>query len=187
MKRTGLFALMISLLFLGGCAVADTGMEEFKAWQEALRTAETVSFTAAVTADFGDKTFDYAAVLSYADGTAMVELQEPEILRGVMLRTADGGMTLAYDGASLELGDLDGLSPASALPLVLEALQSGRVLDAARVSEDGVDCRVFTLASAPGELRVWLLRDGLVPTRAELSEKGRVTLICDIADWATFS
>ena len=185
MKRSGLIALMTGLLLLAGCTAGDTAENDFGSWQETLRTAQRVDFEAAVTADFGDKTFAYRAALHYADGEAQLCLTEPAILAGVTLQSADGGVTLAYDGAALELGDLtgNGLSPAAALPAVLDALQNGRLLSLARTREEGAEYLMLSLAARAGELTVWLERESLTPVRAELAEAGRVALVCDISQW----
>jgi outer membrane lipoprotein-sorting protein len=183
--RTKLFALMMALLLLTGCAAGKAAEESFTTWRSAIAEAARISCTAAVTADLGDSIRRYEARLAWSDGLAEVELLSPEILAGVRLRSTDGGVTLEYDGASLELGSLPdtGLSPAAALPALLQALLSGRVLESRAERDEELSYDVLTLSSDAGEITVWLAGEPYVPIRAELTEGGKRRVSCEISDW----
>jgi outer membrane lipoprotein-sorting protein len=156
--RTRLFALMMALLLLSGCAAGKAAEESFTSWRGTLVSAARISFTAAVAADLGESLQSYDAKLVRSDGVTEMELLAPEILAGVRLRSADGGVTLEYDGASLELGRLPdtGLSPAAALPALVQALLEGRILETRAERNKELSCDVITLSSDAGEITVWL-------------------------------
>jgi outer membrane lipoprotein-sorting protein len=183
--RTKLFALTMALLLLTGCAAGKAAEESFTSWRGSLTDAARISCTAAVTADLGESVRRYDAKLVWSDGAAEVELLSPETLAGIRLRSADGGVTLEYDGASLELGKLPdtGLSPAAALPAFLQALLTGRVLES-RTERDGeLSYDVLTLSNDAGEFTVWLAGEPYVPVRAEMTEGGKRRVSCEISDW----
>jgi outer membrane lipoprotein-sorting protein len=176
---------MTALLLLTGCAGGRAGEYKFRDWQAGLENMASVSFSAEITADYGEKVFQYDAGLHWSDGTAAVEILSPESIAGIKLHTSDDGATLEYDGASLELGSLNGtgLSPATALPLILRTLKGGRLLDSRSEREGETRYEVYTLAAEGGELTVWFRADSFTPAAAELSEGGQSKISCRISDW----
>jgi outer membrane lipoprotein-sorting protein len=186
MRRTGLFALMITLLLLTGCSAGEGWEARFEDWRTGLADAPLVSFTADITANTGEETLRYSASLTRKEGISEVEILSPDILAGVKLRSGDGGVTLEYDGASLELGSCtkEGLSPAGAMPAVMDALCAGRVTECGREREgDRRFLRVTLASSDEGELTVWIEEGTGLPVGAELASGGRVAIRCEIRDW----
>lgn len=127
MKRTALFALMISLL-LSGCAAAAEDEDTIARWQEGWRQSE-MAFSAAVMTQTENSSCSYEADCRYAAGETQVTLTAPENIAGVRFRTDGEGSALAYDGAELLLGEPDSdLTPAMAVPLMMEAMTEGYLL-----------------------------------------------------------
>ncbi|MBR4098667.1 MAG: hypothetical protein IKK44_01605 [Clostridium sp.] len=125
MKRTALFALMISLL-LGGCARGAEDEALIRQRQESWRDGE-IAFSVSVMSQTETTAFSYRADCLYAAGETQVTLTAPETVAGITARIASGQTALEYDGIQLETGPLnsDGLSPMDALPAFFEAMESG--------------------------------------------------------------
>ena len=95
--------------------------------------------TAEITADYGQRVYEFTLDLQYTKGgETVLTVTAPEDIAGVTARLKDGAATLEYDGASLETGELDGqgLSPVSALPALLNAVQTGFIAEVGREDLD---------------------------------------------------
>lgn len=187
MRRRFVSVLMIPLLLLAGCGAREAGAEKrFEAFREAAVRAQSITATAALTADYGGTAQEYVLALE-SDGTEVaVEVVEPELIAGVRATARWGETTLSYDGVMLAAGPLDeeGITPVSALPAVLRAMTSGYEelvwregdLIAARlyVGEDSV-------------CTVWIGESDLTPTAAEIASGGRTVVACRFTDWTMIS
>ena len=84
------------------------------------------SFTARaqVTADYGERVYQYELAMSGDLTQGSLEVLSPENIAGAGFSWAEGGGSMSYEGVSLETGALseDGLSPADAMPMILETL-----------------------------------------------------------------
>ena len=127
MKRTVLFALMISLL-LCGCAAREEDEDALRRQQDSWRQSE-IEFAASVMTQTEETAYSYEAACRYAAGETQVTLTAPENIAGVRFRTDGEQSALAYDGAELLLGEPDSdLPPAMAVPLMMEAMTDGYLL-----------------------------------------------------------
>ena len=111
MKRTILFALMIPLLLTGCGARRDA--ENWKAFAEAVETAERVSFHAEITALWEDTSVSFGADIAREGGETHIALTAPETVSGISVRVKDGETTVEFDGVilSLDAGRGETLSP----------------------------------------------------------------------------
>jgi len=181
MKKLCLPLLLSFCLLLSGCG----GKEYEKAQQElsqSLSAAETLSFTANVRAEYENKTARFT--LSYQeDGQGgRVTVLAPQLIAGVSARVEPGSTSLEYDGVMLGTGDLDdfGLSPMSALPMLVQAMRSG-ALDSGW--QEG-EFTVLQLQSTDQlSCTVWFEPYTMTPCQAELISDGRVKLFAEISDW----
>ena len=117
------------------------------------------------------------------DGLQRVTILSPERISGISASVKLGRTALEYDGLILDTGDLDsyGLSPMSALPLLVEALRHGHA--DAFWTEEGMDA-VELLFDDHARANVWFDGEGL-PCRAELISDDVVVVNCDIKNWTT--
>ena len=184
MRRVRLGALMIALsALLASCAPS---MSAARARAAELRTefnaAERITALADITADCGDKVYDFTVEYSDCGGEGTAVILKPDIVAGVTARVSDGGAVIEYDGISVEIGPLtrDGLSPAAALPLMLEQWKSGYVTDCTAEKLDGADAlAVTTTVSSEVTLRTWFDAESGEALYAELSENGRTVVFCE--------
>lgn len=181
MKKLCLSLTLCLCLLMSGCG----GREFAKArddMAQRLAEAECLSFTANLRAEYEQKTARFT--LSYyedADG-GKVTVLAPQLIAGVTARIQPGSTSLEYDGVCLGTGELDdfGLSPMSALPMLVQALKDGGMNSG--WTESG--STVLELQSTD-ELRctVWFDAATMVPRQAELSSDGRVKVFAEISDW----
>ena len=162
MKKFCLSLTLCLCLFMSGC-----GAREFARARdtvaERLAGAECLSFTANLRAEYEHKTARFT--LSYyedSDG-GKVTVLAPQLIAGVTARIEPGSTSLEYDGVCLGTGELDdfGLSPMSALPMLMLELQSC----------DELVCTV------------WFDGETMTPRQAELASDGRVKVFLEISDW----
>lgn len=137
MGRFRALPLTISLLFLAACAGrgGQTGEELALAIQEEYRQFTAVTCQVALTAEYGERSFECVVDAAWDRETgATLTLVEPEIAQGVTARIAQGETSLVYDGFSLETGPLtgDGLSPLEAIPALWARVTRGYIAAADR-------------------------------------------------------
>ena len=181
MKKFCLSLTLCLCLFMSGC-----GAREFVRARdtvaERLAGAECLSFTANLRAEYEHKTARFT--LSYyedSDG-GKVTVLAPQLIAGVSARIEPGSTSLEYDGVCLGTGELDdfGLSPMSALPMLVQALKDGDMN--AGWSEGG--CTVLELQSTDELVcTVWFAPEDMTPRQAELRSDGRVKVFAEISDW----
>ena len=149
---------------------------------ERLAGAECLSFTANLRAEYEHKTARFT--LSYyedSDG-GKVTVLAPQLIAGVTARIEPGSTSLEYDGVCLGTGELDdfGLSPMSALPMLVQALREGGMNTG--WSEGGFT--VLELQSCDELVcTVWFDGETMTPRQAELASDGRVKVFVEISDW----
>ncbi len=180
MKKTlALFPLLFCLLL---CGCGNAALERYEEFSARLLERDTLSFTALLTAAYPDRTAQFSLRYSLEDGVQRVSILAPEKISGISARVERGKTALEYDGVILDTGDLDdyGLSPMSALPLLVDALGHGHA--DAFWTEDGMD-GVELLYDDHTRALVWFDGSG-VPCRAELQCDGVVTVSCEINNWS---
>ena len=176
MKRTALFALMISLL-LGGCAAGAEDEDAIRRWQESIENSE-IAFDAAVMTQTEETAFSYEARCEYANGETAVALTAPENIAGVRFHTDEEESTLSYDGAELMLGEPDSdLPPAMAAPVMMEALADGYLRRTWREQ----DYLVAELEEEDYTVTVWLQNGS--PLCVQIAREGYTAAQLQIAQW----
>lgn len=182
--RKGLVSvLMIPLLLFPGCGERKAALEEdFSSFRQSVTVAEKISATAELTADYGGTAQDYTLSLTCDGRETAVEILQPELLAGVRATAARGQTSVSYDGVMLGTGPLDeeGLTPASALPVILDAMASGYV--ELLWAEGGyLTARLYTGENSVCTL--WLNEQTLTPASAEIASDGRTVIRCSFSNW----
>ena len=190
MRKLMSCVLMMTLL-LSGCKAGGSG-EESPENLAALIRGEYLNLTAwtatvSVTADYGQRVYDFVLDVSWEkDGETVLTVVEPELIAGITARLKEDGAYLEYDGASLETGELDGqgLSPVSALPALLNAVQTGFIAEVGREDLDEtatlrICCRDPEQAPGAGvETAVWFDLDTHGLVQGEISVDGARVILC---------
>ena len=194
-KSKKFFAPMIlSLLLLPSCG----RMEEQNRAEELALTIrgeylalENLTAQASITADYGERVYDFALTAAVNGEETVLTLTEPEWAAGLTARIAGEEGTLEYDGLILETGLLDGedLSPMSALPQLLEAARSGYMAECAL--EEGEQKTLLRVRCAdpdqpPGEgteTTLWFDADTHALAVGEISVDGLRVIRCTISEF----
>ncbi len=131
MKRV--FLIMFCILFLCGCN-DGTVMDEALALRGAILQAETCSFTAVVTADYGDQIYSFTLdCVCDKQGDVTFTVKAPESIAGITGKiTADGG-NLTFDDQVLAIPMLtdDQITPVSAPWILMRTLRGGYITSCA--------------------------------------------------------
>ncbi len=166
--------LSLLLIFLVGCAGPDPAMEAALDLRTRCLSAEGVTFTADIRADYITQIEEFSLECQgTADGTLSFRVLEPEEIADIRgtVRGAEG--TVEFDGTVLAFPLMaEGrLSPLSGPWVVLKAIRSGCILAAGREGEllhltidDSYDDNALTVD-------IWL-EDGR-PEEAEIAWEGR--------------
>lgn len=193
-RRTGLCALMMSLpLFLCACGALNGGgdgeegkKDSAQLLQEEYQGLDGCDLTAKVRCDWDGEVEDYTLRCSWnADGVSTVEVLEPVLLQGVQAEFDREKLTLTYDGVSLPAGTLseEELSPAQCLPMLMDAICDGYILEKGAEEIDGQMCArlLFDVTGGQGNKihdTIWFGADH-VPIRAEVEVDGAVIFMVE--------
>ena len=153
-------------------------------FRTALLQSGGCSFTAAITADYGESAASFTLDCVFSPETgASVTVTEPESIAGIQAQVKDTAASVSYDGMQLGLGSLanGNLAPLAA-PYVLGQCWAGEYIDATG-TEDGLLRTTYRMGYEEKELVVdtWFSQEPFTPVRAELSYEGRMVLRADIS------
>ncbi|MBR0207265.1 MAG: hypothetical protein IJQ43_00030 [Oscillospiraceae bacterium] len=179
MKKLFVPLLLVLSLLLGGCT--NKNEARFRVFSEELRARSDVDLTAAVRAEYDDRSCSFTLRCTEDGEGCTVEVLEPELIRGVRARVSADGTRLLYDSVSVDTGGDGGssLSPMGALPLLLRALREG-ALDSAW-KEEG--CPAVRLVPEDGVGVTVLFDADMTPTYAEIDRGGKTFLFVDVTDF----
>lgn len=141
------------------------------------------SFTADVTADYGDRVYSFTLSSRTQDGQTRLEVLEPESIAGIAATVSEDGTELTFDGAELAFGQLaNGFVSPVTVPWLLAQCWSGEYI--AWAGADGDLERVTYLRGYNDEeLTVDTWFSGNTPTYAEVSYDGTRCLTVEILDF----
>lgn len=189
MRKTGFCVLMMTLL-LAGCA-AGGGTREVTADELALQVrmeylaATGCSGTAQVTADYGQRVYDFTLDFTWTRaGETVLTVTAPEELSGLTATVGEGESRLEFQGVSLGTGDLtgEGLTPLEYLPAVMDNIDDGYMAECVYETRNGQETlRVLfrdpELRPEQGlECTLWFDKTQRTLLRAELSQDGYLVL-----------
>ena len=179
-KSLILIPLLCCLLLLTGCG--NAAQERFESFSRELSGRDSLSFLAELTAAYPDRSADFTLRYTLENGVQRITVLSPQRISGISARVEKGGTALEYDGLILDTGDLDarGLTPMSALPLLVDAL--GNAHADAFWEDEGLDA-VELQYDDHTLVRIWFGEDAL-PCRAELLSDGLVTVSIIIKNWS---
>lgn len=182
--RLKLGALMMTLLLvLTACGGGNEAVSQDAKLRQSYAALTSFSGQAQVTADYGDKVYQYDVAVAGDLKSGTLEVKAPESIAGASFSWSDGGGSVAYDGVSLETGGLspDGLSPTDAMPVILTALTAGKQLAAGKETLAGEETVFLELANpsypeGTSAVSVWLAGEDGALRRAEISWEGTTVI-----------
>ncbi len=181
MRRVFVPLLLGFCLLLSGCS--NAAKSRYEQFSQELAAKSEFGFTGDVRAEYQDKTAEFTIEYSRYEGGCSVTVVEPELIRGVTAHMADGKTQLEFSGVILDVGPLDeyGLTPMSALPTLVRAMQSGHIES---IRNENGQTVVELKPEDHLTVTVWFEEDTMTPTRAEIASGGRVAVYCDLRDWS---
>jgi hypothetical protein len=188
MRQVVSLALMTAIL-LGtcSCAVTDGGKAQERALEQrtALIAAESIELTANITADYGDRVYEYAFQCTETGDLCRLQVLEPETIAGLTAEISDDGGEIVFDGARLSVGALDGdgLEPVSAVPLMIKTWRTGYIEGAVFEKLNDTDTLKITYRVSDDEtLETWFDRDTGKPIYADILADGRRVIACSFTE-----
>lgn len=181
MKRLYLPLLICLCLLLSGCGQSGA-QNRFVQFTEELREKELMSFNAQLRCEYEDRSMDFTLAYEADDEGCRVTVVAPELIRGIRAHAKAGETSVEFDGVILDTGPLDdyGLSPMSALPVLIEAVKTGYVDS---VWEEDGQYAALIVPSDNMKVQLNLDKYTMRPVYAELVSDGRVTVFISISDW----
>ena len=183
-----MLALMITpLLLLCSCS-GQSPEDRGKRIQEEYAGLDSITVTAKVTADYGDKVYDFRLKYTGSEEEGRVEILSPEAVKGLAVKIASGGRQLVFDGAELSLGSLtpEGLSPVDCLPVMIGQWKDGYISGSVSERLYGKDTAAVTFDMAENEYLITWFEDGTwLPVRAEMFFDGDMVLSCEFENIVT--
>lgn len=177
--------LIVSLLLLTGCGNARNRIDRAMALRSRLLQGEGCSFTAGITADYGDQLYTFT-LSCQADklGNLKFTVLEPGSIAGITGLISQEGGKLTFDDTALEFPLMadEQLTPVSAPWVFLKTLRGGYLTSA---GEEGENLRLTIDDSYEEDalhLDIWL--DGSDnPVQADILYDGRRILSLTIGEF----
>ena len=173
------------VVVLSGCQKASPPTQKAIDFRTALLSAGGCSFTSVIDADFGDRVYSFSVACTFkTDGTAELEVLQPEEIAGIRAKTDGQSAALEFEDIVLDFGVMtDGkVSPMEACPLLVQCWTAAYISCA---GSDGELERVTYLDGYEKEeltVDTWLNAAGL-PVYAEISNQGTRCLSLQISDF----
>ena len=189
--RKRLICVLMMTLFLTGCG--GGGGKEAEELALTIRgeylAMESCAIQASVTADYGQRVYEYEMAVSVNGEETVLTLSAPETVAGLTARLAGEESQLEFDGLSVETGPLDGdgLTPVSAVPALLEAARSGYITACGLEGEGTVlrvDCGDPTGSPGAGtEYALWFDASAHTLIKGEISVDGFRVILCEFSQF----
>ncbi len=191
MRKGWICALMTGLLLL--CACSSTSGErkdEVQLLQEEYQGLAACDMQARVRCDSETEVLEYLLQCHWsADGISSVEILEPETMAGICAQFDQEKMTLVYEDMSLAVGHIEDtkLSPANVLPMVMEGIREGYILEKGADTLGEEKCLRLLFDTTEGERKidyaVWF-GAGHAPVRAEIIVDDAVIFTAEILQFS---
>ena len=176
---------MICLLLTGCGGKPQSDLQRARDLRTALLEAGGCSFTAAITADFGDRVYDFSVQCDYApESGARITVLQPEEISGITAQVTGRDAVVEFEGLALDFGQMAG---GNVTPME-SAWMLAHCWDSAYVDSAGADGDLLRITYLEGyrdrELRVdtWLDASG-VPVHGEILYNGVRCLTLEISQF----
>lgn len=179
-------AVLMIACMLGGCSTTDHQLDQAMELRKTILTAESCTFGAVITADYGDKLYSFQMDCSAdTSGNLSFTVTAPDTISGITGMISQEGAALTFDDKVLAFPMLadNQLSPVSAPWVFLSTLRSGYITGCSR--EDDTTCIYIddSFEENPLYLEIYTDKD-MNPIRAEIFWNQRRILSADILDFA---
>lgn len=184
--------MMALCLLLSGCTGGSEDLDLVQSLREEYSALTECAGTAEITADYGQRVYDYTVEFSLQGEELTLTITAPEEVAGITAHVSGEETALSFDGVMLETGPLteDGLSPVSALPFLLRCVSQG-FSDSCGWEEDG-EAAVFRVDYRDPEAEpdtgtqasVWFDQEEGALLRGELYSDGHRVILCRLTEFS---
>ena len=182
---------MITLLLLSGCG--ETA-QETESTLDLYRQMSGCHMEAEVRGGWQETEEAFALRCAYVpEGETTVEVLSPETAAGVKAVLEGDTLFLTYEDLCLPAGTVSAqrLSPAAALPCLMQALREGWLLEENWERWGETDCLRLTLdCSGPEEGKIvstlWLRQTDGLPLRGEIGVDGKIIFTAEFTSFAFY-
>lgn len=180
------WAVVVCLvLLLTGCSLQNSELDRGMALRSKLLSAESVSFDAEITADYGDKVHNFSMECKTDNlGNLTFSVTAPETISGITGTVTQDGGKLTFDETAVHFDLLaeELLSPVSAPWVMMKTLRSG-YLRSAGMEEERLRLTIDDSYEDDAlQLDIWL--DGNdMPLLAEILQDGRKILSLRVSNF----
>ncbi|MFI3254797.1 MAG: hypothetical protein R3Y63_10740 [Eubacteriales bacterium] len=196
MENFRLLPVIMLLIFTVSCGTSreEVYHQEALLARSAYLSLEQGTGICHINADYGERVYDFSLVLTLSQNNGIyhcqLSLTAPEEIAGIVATQEGlgGDSKLMWDGMILETGDLDddGLSPMTAIPLLLETLSSG-YLEGVTLKDNGVLELYSRNPDSPTgqgrEVVLWLNPDSYALLGGEIFQDGKRVISCKIENF----
>lgn len=182
--------LLLAALCLSACGSKTAEPLEVQ-YKENYVNLTAFSGNAVVTADYGEQLYQYQVEVSGDLTQGRMDITAPDSVAGTGFTWSGGEGVVDYDTVTLETGELspDGLSPADAMPVVLDALARGNTQSSCeeQLNQEPVICMELTnpnLQEGQEQVTVWLSREDGTLRRAEIAWEGTTVITLSFTEFS---
>ena len=180
-----LLAVFFAVVFLSGCSGEDQSLDKAMSMRARLLDSQGCSFRAVITADYGDKLYEFVMQCSTdSEGALSFTVTSPETIAGITGTISSGEGKLIFDDQALVFSLLaDGqVTPVSAPWIFIKALRSG-YLSACTKTENGLRLAVDDSYEEDAlHLDIWT-DETEIPIYCEILWQGRRVVSLDIKNF----
>jgi hypothetical protein len=172
---------LISLITLCACSPKTRGEELALDIRTMMLEADSLDLTTQVTADYGERVFEFTFRYTGGAQDGTLEITQPEAIAGLKATVSVSGGTLEFDGAMLDTGAVtsDGLSPAQCIPVLISQWQSGYISGCNfEKLNDFETLAVTTDITQTVTQRTWFDKKTHLPIKSELYDGGMMVIDC---------
>ncbi|MBQ5777543.1 MAG: hypothetical protein IIV97_01860 [Oscillospiraceae bacterium] len=182
MKKFLLFLLSFFFVIFTSCNAGGAMSEELS---QSLSSMTHAEYTAKITASFPSREATFVINYSHSPEGDRASVISPGEVAGVSYTVSDGGATLSFDDAILEIGKLSdgGLSPFSCTGDLIGAWKSGSFDEVTPTSMFGKEALLAitrkTENDTETEYRTWFSKEDFLPLYAEIFSDGNRVIQCE--------
>ncbi|MDD3164269.1 MAG: hypothetical protein PHS97_00225 [Oscillospiraceae bacterium] len=175
--------MMLAFVLLSGCGDKSDKQTALD-FRTKLLGDSTVSYTAEISADYGDRVYAFTLNASGAPGGETdVTVAAPEEIAGIAATVDADCVHVRYPDVSLEFGTMaDGFVAPICLPSILNACWTSGYIDSSG-EDDGKWLVAYRKGYEAEELLVRCWFDEQIPVYAEISYQGDIVLTADLSNF----
>ena len=186
--RFGALMMTLLLLLTSGCGQANDSEDKSEELRKQLSQIAACEIECSMTADYGQAGYDFKLSFSYdSDGESILTVIEPENISGLQIALNGETLELLFSQTRLETGTLtsNGLTPVTAIPMMLSAWKNGYVYSIGNEEVDEVGCLFLSIKTMDGDedlsYNLWVGEESFIPRKAEIIYQGNTVIGCQFS------